>query len=235
MKKRRCHQCVYGIRPLACQACPKLTSCCASLLLCANHPDSPGVLTEVTPTHTCRNFRARPEPPNDEVRYIALTKGLCAIVDAEDYEEVSQYKWSAHINGANRYAVRCNKGKRLAMHRFIMKPPKGMVVDHIDGNGLNNRRSNLRICTAQQNQCNRKPRGRTSRFKGVRYRKEQGKYVAAIMSRGELIHIGCFDDEEEAAHARDRKAIELHGEFAYLNFPDRKHAEQDETSGRTRP
>ncbi len=229
MKKRHCHRCAYGIRPPACQACPKLRSGCAGLLLCVNHPDSPGVLTEVPTAGTCRNFRPRrdpvvrltpPEPPNDEVRYIALTKGLCAIVDAADYEEVSKYKWSAHIAGANRYAVRRNKGKRLAMHRFIMKPPKGMIVDHIDGNGLNNRRSNLRLCTAQQNQCNRRPRGRTSRFKGVCYRKQIGKFAAAIMSHGEQIHIGCFDDEEEAARARDRMAVEFQGEFAYLNFPD---------------
>ncbi len=212
-----------------CQACPNTNCSCAGLLLCVNHPDSPGVLTEVTAAHTCRNFRPRrdpvvrltpPEPPNDEVRYIALTKGLFAIVDAADYEEVNKYKWSAHIAGANCYAARRDKGKNLTLHRFIMKPPKGMYVDHIDGNGLNNRRSNLRICTAQQNQCNRGPQGRTSRFKGIHYRKHIEKYSASIRSNGDQIYLGCFEDEEEAARVRDRMAVELQGEFAYLNFPD---------------
>ena len=109
------------------------------------------------------------------------------------------------------------------MHRQIMKAPKGMVVDHIDGNGLNNRRSNLRICTPRQNQWNRCPlktRKQTSPFKGVQYPTGKSRPYARIQYNGKTIHIGVFDSEVEAAQAYDRKAVELFGEFAYLNFPE---------------
>ncbi|MBN1362949.1 MAG: HNH endonuclease [Sedimentisphaerales bacterium] len=104
-----------------------------------------------------------------------------------------------------------------------MKAPKGMVVDHIDGNGLNNRRSNLRLCTPQQNQWNRcvsRARLQQGLFKGVHHRTDSGKPCARITYRGKTLHLGVFDTAIEAAKAYDRKAIELHGEFAYLNFPE---------------
>ena len=90
-----------------------------------------------------------PEPPDDSIRYIPLTKGQYAIVDAEDYERVNQYKWCA--SGGNRkrtmYAMRIQNHKCILMHRFLMGASEGMVVDHINGNGLNNRKSNLRLCS----------------------------------------------------------------------------------------
>jgi len=104
------------------------------------------------------------------------------------------------------------------MHRLIMRPRRGYVVDHIDGNGLNNRRCNLRVCTRRQNQANRGPCGGSSQFVGVS--RERDKWRAEIHYRGKHIYIGIFTDEAEAAKARDRKAYELHGEYAYLNFPE---------------
>ena len=102
-----------------------------------------------------------------------------------------------------------------------MQAPDGMVVDHIDGNSLNNRRSNLRICTPRQNTANRaKTRNGTSRFKGVHFCTRDRKWRAQIGVDGARRFIGDFDDEVEAARAYDRKAAELFGEFAYLNFPE---------------
>jgi hypothetical protein len=105
------------------------------------------------------------------------------------------------------------------MHRQIMKPPRGMCVDHINGNGLDNRRCNLRICTPKQNSCNRsKQRNARHRFIGVR---PCGKdtYEAIVDHNGKRHREGPFDDEVEAAKARDRLAVQLHGKYARLNFP----------------
>ena len=103
-----------------------------------------------------------------------------------------------------------------------MNAPKGMVVDHIDGNGLNNRKSNLRICTKAQNVHNSRPRTNTSsKYKGVFWNKANKKWSATIHKGDKWTYIGGFDDEKEAARAYDRKAAEFFGEFAYLNFPEK--------------
>jgi len=111
------------------------------------------------------------------------------------------------------------------MHQLLMAPPPGMVVDHIDGNGLNNRRANLRICTPQQNRRNTRPRHKTSAFLGVSRRGD--KYAARIKHHGREFHLGLFKDEIEAAKARDRKAKELFGQFAWLNFPEDSPPKRD--------
>jgi len=116
------------------------------------------------------------------------------------------------------YAICNDRGKFVYMHRMIMRPRKSYVVDHIDGNGLNNRRCNLRVCTRAQNQANARPRGGASQFIGV-YR-HRDRWLARATRRGKCYHVGIFKDEVEAAKARDRKAYELHGEYAYLNFPE---------------
>ena len=205
------------------------------LLLCTNHPASPGELREVLPTETCRNFKAKcwnrrrsrpaqdsPDPPTRAscpgVRRIAVGQGLFATVDAADYQKLRKYKWYAHRHGRTVYAVCHDKGKVIYMHRMILRPRKGYLVDHIDGNGLNNRRCNLRVCTPAQNRANARPCAGSSRFVGV-YR-HGDKWRAAIRYRGEYFYLGLFDDEVEAAQARDRKAYALHGERAYLNFPE---------------
>ncbi len=205
------------------------------LLLCTNRPDCPGELCEVLPIDTCRNFKPkawkpvgakRPKPEatpipregDPDVRRIPLGNGLFALVDAADYRRVSKYRWYAKRHGRTTYATCLRKGRTVYMHRMVVRARKGCIVDHIDGNGLNNRRCNLRICTHQQNQANRGPRGGSSRFVGVLRHKD--KWEAGIRYRGKYFYLGLHDDEVEAARARDRKAYELHGEYAYLNFPE---------------
>jgi len=108
------------------------------------------------------------------------------------------------------------------MHRVIMRAPKGVMCDHRNHNGLDNRKSNLRLCTSAQNQYNKKPKKDcASKYKGVVRRKDCKKWRAKIGFKGKRIHLGYFDDEMDAAMAYDDKAIELFGEFAYLNFPER--------------
>jgi len=155
-------------------------------------------------------------------RAIPLNQGRYTIVDADDYEELSRYNWCAVKEGRTWYAytltIDC---KPLPMHRVITNAPKGLVVDHKNHNGLNNRKPNLRLCTQRQNQRNRRPkRGSSSQYKGVSWHKEKKKFRAAIFYNGKNIHLGYFKDEVEAAKAYDKKAKELFGEFAYLNFPE---------------
>jgi hypothetical protein len=122
------------------------------------------------------------------------------------------------------YASRNVKNSALLMHRAVMNAKKGELVDHKDGNGLNNQKSNLRLCTNRQNLANsQKARGK-SRFKGVYWNTARGKWQAQIgagFRNGKLAveYLGRFENEEEAARAYDRRAFELHGEFAVLNFP----------------
>jgi len=152
---------------------------------------------------------------------IKLTWGKYAIVDAEDYGRLSSYKWCAVEHSRCWYARTLKRdGSQLSLHRLITGAPKGLFVDHRDHNGLNNRKQNLRICTRSENNWNRRPHGRTSRYKGVYRDKRRNKFVARIYTNGKQIFIGYFDDEIEAAKAYDRKARELFGEFAYLNFPE---------------
>ncbi len=205
------------------------------LLQCTNHPASPGEIEEVLPTDTCRNFRPKPwkrrranmpakgmNPPGfragRKLPQIPLGNGLFATVDREDYPEISKYRWYATRRGHTIYATCLKNRKPIYMHRMVMRPRSGYIVDHIDRNGLNNCRDNLRVCTRRQNQANRGPCGGTSRFVGVYRHKD--RWLAGFRWRGKYYYVGYFDDEVEAAKARDRKAYELQGEFAYLNFPE---------------
>jgi hypothetical protein len=165
----------------------------------------------------CRNFRPKATTPKGEVKRIPLGDGMYAYVDAADYEWLSQWTW--HMLGG--YATRWEKGRAIFMHREILKPPKGKMVDHVNGNKLDNTRANLRTCSRPENSRNKsKPHGTSSRFRGVSYRKDCGRWYARIRFEGRLIHLGSFTDEVEAARAYDRKAVELFGEFARLNFPE---------------
>ena len=206
--------------------------------MCANYPDSPGQLREVTGS-PCRNFRRKPATPGGDIRRIPVGGGLYAYVDAADYEELSRHKWSCNNSG---YAARREKGKVILMHRQIMHPPKGKVVDHLDRNRLNDCRKNLRNCTEAENKQNLGKRlGCTSRFKGIYYYKNSGKWCARITFRGKVFWLGCFAEEAEAARAYDRKAAECFGEFAELNFPEewplqrrrRAHARWQKEHGRS--
>jgi len=225
--QRCCQNCAFAMRPKT-QWFRILLADFPGLWACFNHPNAPGEMTETARLSVCRNFRYRhqpslrldaPAPPGPGVRVIPLTRGKHAYVDAEDYDRLMKHKWTALYTGGKWYATRNDHGKCILMHREIMKAPKGKVVDHIDGNGLNNCKSNLRICTQGQNLCNSRPRGKTSVFKGVFYDKERGKYKAFVWENGATAVIGRYDDPIEAAKARDYRAVQLQGEYAYLNFP----------------
>ncbi len=160
-------------------------------------------------------------------RRIDLGEGEFTIVDAADYYRYGKFKWSVVGTGKNLYAVRNVKvGPKLTtitrLHREIMNAPRGLLVDHRNNDGLDNRRSNLRLATNSQNQCNkRKTRSKTSsKFRGVYFDKRRMLWQAYIRYNGKRIYLGKFDDEIEAARAYDRAAREYHKEFAKLNFPE---------------
>ena len=155
------------------------------------------------------------------MKEIILTQGLVTLIDDEDFELIYQYKWHTYKDhGYNRYYA-CSKigTKYTYMHRFIMGAEKGQFVDHKDGNGLNNQKENLRICTGAQNMANRQL---YKGYKGVYWEPRRNKWRAAIGYEGRLLHIGYYLDEEEAAKAYDKKASFLYGSFAYLNFGGNK-------------
>ena len=154
-------------------------------------------------------------------RRIPLTRGKFAIVDADDYYRLAKFTWHANEQAQNIfYAAGSRNGKGLKMHRVIMNAPDHLFVDHIDRNGLNNCRSNLRLCTPAQNNCNVvSGRGTTSKYKGVCWDKRGKNWRAVIQSNKKTYHLGTFADEIAAARAYDEKAKVLHREFACLNFP----------------
>lgn len=157
------------------------------------------------------------------VKELPLTKGYVAIVDDEDYEFVSQWKWSAKVQKNTVYAFRKYRkdGKQItiSLHRQLMGNPPGMEVDHIDRDGLNNRRINLRLATHQQNAYNATPQKNRSGYRGVTWYKPYKKWVVVLMKDGKKHHVGYFDNPEDGGRAYDKAARELHGEFATLNFP----------------
>lgn len=162
-----------------------------------------------------------------DTRTIPLTQGRVAIVDAEDYERMARFKWCArrdkHAIYADRHA-RDESGKRLSvsMHRAVMGAGKGQIVDHINHNGLDNRRANLRECTHSENLRNRRSAqsGSVSQYIGVSWHNGNAKWCAHIKVDGRPTHLGYFNDERLAALARDAAARLHFGEFANFNFGD---------------
>jgi hypothetical protein len=222
MKKRCCENCTYAgtIR-----AGERL------LCICSNTPGAPGQTVVVSPDGTCPHFRAkharsRKSPPRESddpwVRFIPLTQGLYATVDASDYGWLSRHNWCAKKDGNTYYAMRRHNGKIVYMHQEIMLPAEGYTVDHISGHGGDNRRSNLRICTRSENMRNRRKCTRrcTSKYKGVSRNRKTGQCIARIGYKGEHIHLGTFETDLEAARAYDRAAVKFHGKYARLNFPE---------------
>jgi hypothetical protein len=162
------------------------------------------------------------------MKKIPLTQGKFAIVDDEDFEWLNQLKWCAKKNRHLWYVVRGGKQNgvrwQMKMHRLILNAPDGIEVDHRDGNGLNNQRANLRLCSRQQNCANKRVRNQfvSSQFKGVCFLKRRKKWLANISFNNRTQFIGEYTSEVEAARAYDKKAYQLFGEFAHLNFPERQ-------------
>jgi hypothetical protein len=160
------------------------------------------------------------------MKRIKLSQEQYTIVDDDDFNRINRFsKWYANKDHKyNRYYAIChdpNNNKRIiAMHRFILDLKYGdrVHVDHINGNGLDNRKINLRICNHSQNQANCNIQSGTSQYKGVSYYKRISRYCASIRCNGNVYYLGAFTNEREAALAYDKKAKELFGDFAKTNF-----------------
>lgn len=158
------------------------------------------------------------------MKKIQLTKGKFSLVDDEDYEKLIQWKWQLSSKG---YACRSQRigerkyNKKIAvwMHREIINATKELQVDHINGDKLDNRKSNLRLCTGTQNLGNvGVPKHNTSGYKGVSWDKSKNKYEAYITKRDKKVYLGIFDDKQKAAKAYNKAAKQYFGDFAHLNI-----------------
>ena len=172
------------------------------------------------------------------MRFLPLTRGLCALVDEEDLERLSRYNWQVLPCKSNIYAGRVRRvsegpgPERVLLHYEVLRMrnplPDGFMIDHADRYGLNCQKKNLRICTASENGANRGPnrgvkgRAKSSKYKGVVYIKAHGYYkegwTATIRCRGEKYYLGFFTEERAAVEAYNAAAYRLFGEFAYLNL-----------------
>jgi hypothetical protein len=155
---------------------------------------------------------------------IPLSQGRFAKVDPEDYIWLSQFRWCAKVGPNAIYAVRTvqvrGRSKRIYMHRLLMNTPDGLVCDHINHDGEDNRKANLRNCTVSQNNANRRSSpNASSQYLGVSWDKRRNKWVAHIKKDGDEKYLGSFDVEEAAARAYDAAAWALHAVYANLNFP----------------
>ena len=161
------------------------------------------------------------------MKKIPLTRGLFAVIDDEDFEEVSKLTWQAYKTRQYIYAYNARtkpNGGGVYLHRLLTGVKKGEMVDHINHDTLDCRRVNLRICTNKQNQANQKPKvGGKSKYKGVY--PSCKKWIATIrdIKNSNKLRLGRFETELEAAIAYDKKAFEMYGEFAYSNDEVRKH------------
>ena len=155
------------------------------------------------------------------MKTIPLTQGALAKVDDDDYEWLKRFRW--HLVRRNKrtcYARRSSHGRKIMMQNEILAPLPGFVVDHINHNGLDNRRANLRVCMPADNSLNSRPRKNTSsKYKGVSWHKRDKKWQAYIQYRGTRYSLGYFNNQLDAAFAYDDKARELFRSFVCLNFP----------------
>lgn len=164
-------------------------------------------------------------PMTSSTKLIPLTQGFHAIVDAEDYDALSAFKWCVRPAGRRFYAQRgyAKEDKSwttMQMHRQIMSATPEMMVDHINHDGLDNRRENLRLCSRLENCRNKRSAiGTSSQFLGVTWDKKSYKWRTRITVDGHRRLIGFFNSEIKAAIAYDNAARKYFGEFANPNFP----------------
>lgn len=160
------------------------------------------------------------------MKEIKLTQGKVALVDDEDFEKLNILKWAAmkrrkHIDKfvAFRNGYINGKMRVIRMHRFILNVTDSKIqVDHINGNPLDNRKENLRLCSNAENNMNKEIRpDNTTGYKGVYFHKRANKYLSQIWYNQKHYYLGLFESPIDAAKVYNAKAIELHGEFAYLN------------------
>jgi len=153
---------------------------------------------------------------------ISLTKGKFAFIDDEDWDLVKNYKWYYNNNGYAETSIKQENGKHktTGMHRLIINNNNPKIhIDHINHNGCDNEKYNLRLCTHQQNHMNQSSnKNSTSKYMGVNWEKSRKKWKSQIGFNNKRIFVGYFINEEDAARAYDNKAKELFGEFANLNF-----------------
>jgi hypothetical protein len=177
-------------------------------------------------TDTNEQLRALLE---EDGKIIPLPCGRCVIVDADWYEMLSLLRWHYHRDGyATRSYTQSGRTVHESMSRFIMDAPKGMLVDHINGNGLDNRRCNLRLTTRGGNNQNRSKTTKptSSAYIGVHFERRGKRWISRIKHNGKRIELGSFTNELDAAIARDSAAIKLHGEFAKLNITPAEPAQE---------
>lgn len=155
------------------------------------------------------------------MKELQLSRGYTTLVDDDVYDSMHIFKWHAAVDRTNVYAERYDVVSNclIRLHHILLIPEDGCIVDHIDGNSLNNQRHNLRSATTQQNQMNkRKSTGTSSQYKGVTRRKDKRKCSAQIGFNYKLRHLGYFDNEQDAAIAYNKAATELFGVYARLNI-----------------
>lgn len=146
---------------------------------------------------------------------IRVGKDDFACVDQADFLFLSSFKWTLQKGGKNKYAYCFRDGKRISMHRLLFDSPKGMEVDHVNGDGLDNRRENLRVCSHAENMRNRGiQKNNHSGFKGVYFDKEKKKWVAKLIFEGKKVLQKRFDSKLEAAKTYREAALFYFGEFA---------------------
>jgi hypothetical protein len=165
------------------------------------------------------------------MKTIPLTKGYKALVDKADYERLSQYKWyfclkakgdktgyAIHDFRANPEIIKKYGSRHISMHRFLLNPKKDRNIDHINGDGLDNQRKNLRVCTQSQNAANMKKRiTSTNKYKGIEKSNFAERWFARIRVDGKRVYLGCYKTPEAAATAYNIAAIEHFGDFAWIN------------------
>ncbi len=154
---------------------------------------------------------------------ILLGNGKFTMIDEDDYKNLSQWKWSCSYNGYawRRVSLGYVNGKRkraiIFMHRFIMNTPSDMITDHINGDKLDNRKSNLRICTYTQNSRNSISKRGSSKYKGVYLDKSENRWVAQIVVNKKTKFLGRYNTQEEAASIYNNEAKKQFGEFSRVN------------------